>query len=237
MSCFFLHHSPYVFSSFLFHPHFSPALPSLHNPLTSFINILALTPFSPPLLSLSPSFFFFYPLLLTPRSCFFLFLSPFTLTDSHTFTHGIPPLSVLPRAPLVFRCVDSQVDWPLNIIITDTCMNKYNRLFSFLLQLKHMVWSLREVWFHLKRTGEEEVGRWELSIQAVLPEPAVLRLLAPYAARGTYRRPSVLFTRSTSHSSGTVVRYCAKVGRIVLIRGRLGTDDLDGYAEGEKTKR
>lgn len=48
----------------------------------------------------------------------------------------------------------SQVDWPLNIIITDSCMNKYNRLFSFLLQLKHMVWSLREVWFHLKRTGE-----------------------------------------------------------------------------------
>jgi gamma-tubulin complex component 6 len=46
------------------------------------------------------------------------------------------------------------VDWPLNIIITDGCMNKYNRLFSFLLQLKHMVWSLRDVWFHLKRTGE-----------------------------------------------------------------------------------
>lgn len=42
----------------------------------------------------------------------------------------------------------------MNIIITDSCMNKYNRLFSFLLQLKHMVWSLREVWFHLKRTGE-----------------------------------------------------------------------------------
>lgn len=49
-----------------------------------------------------------------------------------------------------------QVDWPLNIIITDSCMNKYNRLFSFLLQLKHMVWSLRDVWFHLKRTGEKK---------------------------------------------------------------------------------
>lgn len=51
-----------------------------------------------------------------------------------------------------------QVDWPLNIIITDSCMNKYNRLFSFLLQLKHMVWSLRDVWFHLKRTGEGKVA-------------------------------------------------------------------------------
>lgn len=53
------------------------------------------------------------------------------------------------------RAAVSQVDWPLNIIITDGCMNKYNRLFSFLLQLKHMVWSLRDVWFHLKRTGEQ----------------------------------------------------------------------------------
>lgn len=205
-----------------FHPSSStPISPLLCLPFTILsppLSTSLLSHLSPRLFCHSPLlFFFFYPLLLTPRSCFFLFLSPFTLTDSHTFTHGIPPLSVLPRAPLVFRCVDSQVDWPLNIIITDTCMNKYNRLFSFLLQLKHMVWSLREVWFHLKRTGEEEVGRWELSIQAVLPEPAVLRLLAPYAARGTYRRSSVLFTRSTSHSSGTVVRYCAKVGRIVLI--------------------
>ncbi|XP_072769977.1 gamma-tubulin complex component 6-like [Nerophis lumbriciformis] len=45
-----------------------------------------------------------------------------------------------------------KVVWPLNIIITDSCINQYNRLFSFQLQLKHMVWSLRDVWFHLKRT-------------------------------------------------------------------------------------
>lgn len=59
----------------------------------------------------------------------------------------------------------SQVDWPMNIIITDSCMNKYNRLFSFLLQLKHMVWSLREVWFHLKRTGE---GVWAGGVGGLL---------------------------------------------------------------------
>lgn len=57
-------------------------------------------------------------------------------------------------------CLPPQVDWPLNIIITDSCMNKYNRLFSFLLQLKHMVWSLRDVWFHLKRTGEQKESCW-----------------------------------------------------------------------------
>lgn len=47
-------------------------------------------------------------------------------------------------------------------------MNKYNRLFSFLLQLKHMVWSLRDVWFHLKRTGER---KRELLIQVQQSPP------------------------------------------------------------------
>ncbi|KAG8142817.1 hypothetical protein E2320_006017 [Naja naja] len=46
-----------------------------------------------------------------------------------------------------------KVDWPLNIVITENCMNKYNKIFSFLLQLKHMVWTLKDVWFHLKRTA------------------------------------------------------------------------------------
>lgn len=73
----------------------------------------------------------------------------FTLTCAYTCVLSLTPA---PRPPSLR--VISQVDWPLNIIITDSCMNKYNRLFSFLLQLKHMVWSLREVWFHLKRTGE-----------------------------------------------------------------------------------
>lgn len=47
-----------------------------------------------------------------------------------------------------------KASWPLNIVITDGCINKYNQIFSFLLQLKHMVWTLRDVWFHLKRTGK-----------------------------------------------------------------------------------
>lgn len=105
-------------------------------------------------------------------------LSPPLSTSLHS--HISPPLHlpVFPQIPphfsLLFSTlipfvhiflslylhIISQVDWPLNIIITDSCMNKYNRLFSFLLQLKHMVWSLREVWFHLKRTGEK-VGTFD----------------------------------------------------------------------------
>lgn len=86
------------------------------------------------------------------------------------FLHTYPShlLSLIPAFVCLRLHVLSQVDWPLNIIITDSCMNKYNRLFSFLLQLKHMVWSLRDVWFHLKRTGEK---RWELLIQVQQSPP------------------------------------------------------------------
>lgn len=135
-------------------PPISHTLSSLHHALTSFINVSALTPFSsPPLPSphLSLSHYLFFP---TPVALAFAFFHTHSL--SHLCTFFSPPgVSVS-----LFLRVISQVDWPLNIIITDSCMNKYNRLFSFLLQLKHMVWSLREVWFHLKRTGER-VGAFD----------------------------------------------------------------------------
>ncbi|XP_042351340.1 gamma-tubulin complex component 6 [Plectropomus leopardus] len=77
------------------------------------------------------------------------------LAGNFTFALRFLPETFHPHAPDSLNCLELRykVDWPLNIIITDSCMNKYNRLFSFLLQLKHMVWSLREVWFHLKRTA------------------------------------------------------------------------------------
>ncbi|XP_034031966.1 gamma-tubulin complex component 6 isoform X2 [Thalassophryne amazonica] len=72
-----------------------------------------------------------------------------------TFALRFLPEMFHPLAPDSLNCLELRykVDWPLNIIITDSCMNKYNRLFSFLLQLKHMVWSLCDVWFHLRRTA------------------------------------------------------------------------------------
>ncbi|XP_048410223.1 gamma-tubulin complex component 6 isoform X2 [Stegostoma tigrinum] len=56
-----------------------------------------------------------------------------------------------------------KVNWPLNIVITESCMSKYNKIFSFLLQLKHMFWTLKDVWFHLKRTAL--VNRFSNSVQ------------------------------------------------------------------------
>ncbi|XP_072290946.1 gamma-tubulin complex component 6 [Eucyclogobius newberryi] len=77
------------------------------------------------------------------------------LARNFTFALRFLPETFHPHAPDSLNCLELRykVDWPLNIIITDSCMSKYNRLFSFLLQLKHMVWSLRDVWFHLKRTA------------------------------------------------------------------------------------
>lgn len=46
------------------------------------------------------------------------------------------------------------MDWPLNIVITESCLSRYSGIFSFLLQLKLMMWTLKDVCFHLKRTGE-----------------------------------------------------------------------------------
>ncbi|MXQ95345.1 hypothetical protein E5288_WYG005138 [Bos mutus] len=46
-----------------------------------------------------------------------------------------------------------QVDWPLNIVVTEGCLSRYGGIFSFLLQLKLMMWTLKDVCFHLKRTA------------------------------------------------------------------------------------
>ncbi|XP_039625763.1 gamma-tubulin complex component 6 isoform X2 [Polypterus senegalus] len=72
-----------------------------------------------------------------------------------TFALRFMPDAFHPHAPDVLACLELQykVDWPLNVVITESCMNKYNRIFSFLLQLKHMVWTLHDVWLHLRRAA------------------------------------------------------------------------------------
>nr|XP_060633764.1 gamma-tubulin complex component 6 [Anolis sagrei ordinatus]XP_060633765.1 gamma-tubulin complex component 6 [Anolis sagrei ordinatus] len=77
------------------------------------------------------------------------------LASNLSFALKYLPEMFKPNAPDALNCLELRykVDWPLNIVITDNCMNKYNKIFSFLLQLKHMVWTLKDVWFHLKRTA------------------------------------------------------------------------------------
>ncbi|XP_051016141.1 gamma-tubulin complex component 6 isoform X2 [Acomys russatus] len=65
------------------------------------------------------------------------------------------PEMFAPNAPDVLSCLELRykVDWPLNIVITESCLNKYSGIFSFLLQLKLMMWTLKDICFHLKRTA------------------------------------------------------------------------------------
>ncbi|XP_005379728.1 PREDICTED: gamma-tubulin complex component 6 [Chinchilla lanigera] len=60
-----------------------------------------------------------------------------------------------PNTPDVLSCLELRykVDWPLNIVITESCLSKYSAIFSFLLQLKLMMWTLKDICFHLKRTA------------------------------------------------------------------------------------
>ncbi|XP_033121398.1 gamma-tubulin complex component 6-like [Anneissia japonica] len=46
-----------------------------------------------------------------------------------------------------------KIDWPCNIVITTGCLEKYNRVFSFMLQLKRASWVLRDIYFQLKRSA------------------------------------------------------------------------------------
>ncbi|XP_052265860.1 gamma-tubulin complex component 6-like isoform X2 [Dreissena polymorpha] len=69
-------------------------------------------------------------------------------------------LKYLPRvmeqtAPDVFDCIQLhyEVGWPLNIVITENSLDKYCQVFSFMLQLKRVVWVLKDVWNRLKRDG------------------------------------------------------------------------------------
>ncbi|KAM5250563.1 gamma-tubulin complex component 6-like isoform 1-T1 [Hipposideros larvatus] len=65
------------------------------------------------------------------------------------------PEAFAPNAPDVLSCLELRykVDWPLNIVITESCLSRYGGIFSFLLQLKLMMWTLKDVCFHLKRTA------------------------------------------------------------------------------------
>ncbi|XP_006876476.1 PREDICTED: gamma-tubulin complex component 6 [Chrysochloris asiatica] len=77
------------------------------------------------------------------------------LAANLSFALKFLPEVFTPNAPDVLSCLELRykVDWPLNIVITESCLSKYGRIFSFLLQLKLMVWTLKDICGHLKRTA------------------------------------------------------------------------------------
>ncbi|CAK6444047.1 unnamed protein product [Pipistrellus nathusii] len=77
------------------------------------------------------------------------------LAANLSFALKFLPEAFVPNAPDVLSCLELRykVDWPLNIVITESCLSRYSGIFSFLLQLKLMMWTLKDVCFHLKRTA------------------------------------------------------------------------------------
>nr|XP_012289801.1 gamma-tubulin complex component 6 isoform X4 [Aotus nancymaae] len=106
-----------------------------------------------------------------------------------------------PNAPDVLSCLELRykVDWPLNVVITEGCLSKYSGVFSFLLQLKLMMWALKDICFHLKRTVPPAA--------AVQARDAALREGHP----GLHRQPDP-------------ARHLVRVQGQAGYRGRPGTD-------------
>ncbi|CAB3981305.1 Gamma-tubulin complex component 6 [Paramuricea clavata] len=44
-----------------------------------------------------------------------------------------------------------KIQWPVNIIVTENCITKYNRIFAFMLRLKRTAWILQDIRYSLKR--------------------------------------------------------------------------------------
>ncbi|RDD47083.1 Gamma-tubulin complex component 6 [Trichoplax sp. H2] len=65
---------------------------------------------------------------------------------------------------LNFLDLKYKVPWPCNIIITDSCLTVYSKIWSFLLQLKRVAWALRDCWLRLKcALHGRQVGSFQYS--------------------------------------------------------------------------
>ncbi|CAL1527089.1 unnamed protein product [Lymnaea stagnalis] len=75
------------------------------------------------------------------------------LTKNLSFALKSMPSVLMPNAPNSLKCLQLKynVSWPLSVILTDSCMEKYYNIFNFLLQIKRVVWVLKDIWHRLKR--------------------------------------------------------------------------------------
>ncbi|KAK6180241.1 hypothetical protein SNE40_012430 [Patella caerulea] len=75
------------------------------------------------------------------------------IADKLSFVLKFIPSSFQLTSHDTLDCLELQykVDWPINIVLTDGCMSKYGLVFSFMMQLKRIVWVLKDVWYRLKR--------------------------------------------------------------------------------------
>ncbi|CAH1784421.1 unnamed protein product [Owenia fusiformis] len=77
------------------------------------------------------------------------------LGSNISFIVNYIPTAFQQNEPNVLDCLGLkyQAEWPLNIIITESCMTKYTKIFTFMLSLKRIVWVLKDIFSKLKRDG------------------------------------------------------------------------------------
>ncbi|XP_077546218.1 gamma-tubulin complex component 6 isoform X2 [Haemaphysalis longicornis] len=61
------------------------------------------------------------------------------------------PSEILPGQNIL-SCVilTYKVEWPLNVVITSACLQRYNKIFGFILSLRRALWALSDIWSRLK---------------------------------------------------------------------------------------
>ena len=82
-------------------------------------------------------------------------------THTHTLSHTLT-LTLLYTHTLTLTAVDAleflelkyEVDWPCNIVITSSMIDKYNKVFQLLLQMKRASWALKTTFHHLRQNQE-----------------------------------------------------------------------------------
>lgn len=78
---------------------------------------------------------------------------PLLLTHTHTHSnsHTYPPTHSAIDA-LGFLELKYEVDWPCNIVITSSIIDKCNKVFQLLLQMKRASWALKTAFHHLRQS-------------------------------------------------------------------------------------
>ncbi|KAK3103352.1 hypothetical protein FSP39_018661 [Pinctada imbricata] len=72
------------------------------------------------------------------------------LADNLSFVLKYKP-TVLQQTGVCREILTRLVKWPLNIVITEEAISSYNKVFTFMMQLKRTVWVLKDIWHRLKR--------------------------------------------------------------------------------------
>lgn len=97
------------------------------------------------------------------------------------------------------------------MVLTEGCLSRYSGIFSFLLQLKLMMWTLKDICFHLKRAGEARPEP-QLTLGCARtpdPDPAPHPALVSRAAGSVQFRQLQLFKHEMQHFVKVTQGYIA----------------------------